>query len=541
MNRLDHFAEPFPPTGTVTSEGVLNQLGRPHMGPIEVLVRETVQNCWDAKLPGADQVRVSFEFIELSHSARELVSETLFASLPPDETSSDLRRVHRLLLISDRGTTGLGGVLRANEDGEDQPRDFVDFLRNVGQPPDHEYGGGTYGFGKVALYLASQLRSIIVHTRCQHAGTLQSRFMAARLGGQYRQRGHRYTGRHWWGRFGPDGVIDPVLGPDADWLAEELGFPGFANGELGTTLAIVEPALGTLDDRHLMEVIAEAVAWNFWPKMVSLGGALPVMQFSVKAADGVIPIPFVDSDPVLGAFSTAFRTLKTSSEGEDLVEAAHMRTVKIECQRPVRFLGRLSLRKIPAAVGQEDAVPTTAQLELDGEQPGLRGRIHHTALLRVPELVVKYVPGPESSTPLADYVGVFLADAELDRVFAESEPPTHDDWVPDGLEERQHRTFVRVGLRRIIEAMRDFSGAVQTQTEGASGIALGGLAEKLSGLFPGAPGTGARVQPSGPGPSTGGGQRRPRVQIEGEPVLHWMDDQPVMSVACKVSIPDGFG
>lgn len=53
----------------------------------------------------------------------------------------------RLLVISDRGTSGLDGPVRADLPvGKGEKRNFVDFLRNVGQPPSAEGGGGTFGY-----------------------------------------------------------------------------------------------------------------------------------------------------------------------------------------------------------------------------------------------------------------------------------------------------------------------------------------------------------------------------------------------------------
>src|SRR5690606_26852557 len=70
--------------------------------------------------------------------------------------------VIRVMTVSDRGTTGLGGPTRADS-AVTRNHDFVSFVRNVGEPRDNELGGGTYGFGKGVFYLVSQAGTILVH------------------------------------------------------------------------------------------------------------------------------------------------------------------------------------------------------------------------------------------------------------------------------------------------------------------------------------------------------------------------------------------
>lgn len=58
MIKLDRFSEPYNATGGLAAVGVLNQLGRPDIEPLEVLVREAVQNCWDAKRDDVNRIQV---------------------------------------------------------------------------------------------------------------------------------------------------------------------------------------------------------------------------------------------------------------------------------------------------------------------------------------------------------------------------------------------------------------------------------------------------------------------------------------------------
>ena len=49
MKKLDMQAEEYVATGNIASEGMRNQLGRPRLDRLSLLVRESAQNAWDAK------------------------------------------------------------------------------------------------------------------------------------------------------------------------------------------------------------------------------------------------------------------------------------------------------------------------------------------------------------------------------------------------------------------------------------------------------------------------------------------------------------
>lgn len=61
MKALELQSERYSASGNVASAGVLNQLGRPTLDPLMVLVREAVQNSWDAAAADGGGVRVGFE------------------------------------------------------------------------------------------------------------------------------------------------------------------------------------------------------------------------------------------------------------------------------------------------------------------------------------------------------------------------------------------------------------------------------------------------------------------------------------------------
>lgn len=467
---LDHYAEPFSPTGSLSSEGVKQQLGRPRKDPLEILVREALQNCWDAKRTNSSQVNVTLDL----HPFQGSEIAPLFASDIPESGERLILQARRVLVIADTGTSGLGGVLRADQSEADGHQDFVDFLRNIGQPPDTDFGGGTYGYGKVSLFGASSCSTLATYTSCRYRGSAQRRFMMARLGQQFEVQGKRYTGRHWWGSLATDGVIDPVLDDAADRLGEKFGLRVFEEGELGTSIAIIDPDFGDLGDIEAMALIAEAVAWNFWPKTVDLGSG-PPMTVTVRHRGGKIPIPDGSTNGRLRAFEDAFRCLKGFRNGtED--QDPFKTLVPIECLRPTTHLGMLCLVKTPVLQNTESGGERSAT--------NLGQRLHHTCLLRAPELVVKYLEGPPSSSPHTDYAGVFLVPPELDRIFASAEPPTHDDWVPEGLKNPHHRTFVRLVDRRIRASMKHFVEPRPLDSPAEDGYALGEISSILGRLLP---------------------------------------------------------
>ncbi len=84
-----------------------------------------------------------------------------------------------------------------------------------------------------------------------------------------------------------------------------------------------------------------------------------------------------------------------------------------------------------------------------------------------------------------------MTDPQVDDVFAESEPPTHDDWVSVGLE-KPGRTYVNVAYTRIREAVERLFSIGQFAGSGSEVVSLGALSHRLGSLLEPSEGTGAR-------------------------------------------------
>src|SRR5688500_16386958 len=78
MKPLDIQAEKYQPTGGISADGVRNQLGRPRIDRLTLLVREAVQNSWDARTEDSGPVHFSLSGFSVSPQGRRFLVETVF-------------------------------------------------------------------------------------------------------------------------------------------------------------------------------------------------------------------------------------------------------------------------------------------------------------------------------------------------------------------------------------------------------------------------------------------------------------------------------
>lgn len=559
---LDLQSELFSATGGTAAEGVSNQLGRPRADRFTLLIREAVQNSWDARIASAGGVAFHVDGHLLDRSARQALATQVFADVP---ASVDIRP--RLLAdcdlpviaISDFGTKGLSGPTRGNivpQPGEST--NFVDFMRYIGRSPNRAYAGGTYGFGKAAYFLASSLKTICVHTRFRNGHGIKSRFMAAALGPQFETdgaNGCRFTGRHWWGRLKQDKVVDPVVGDEADALALLLGCVQRGQDALGTTVYVLAPDFDCCDPQQILNQMGRAIMDYFWPKLIDGPGQSPTMSFSVRWQGNELPLPKIQEEPefVLLARAFAAASAKKPSDGAVLEPIAS--------QRPKKLLGHLALIRQPAAImGSPPAVGERDNEGINLYHRMLRRPLHQIAVMRAPNFVVKYVEGPLVPYELAEYAGVFRVDADADAAFARAEPPTHDDWVPDLLLDASEKTYVRVAMRRVKNAVEAFAAPHAIEASGAEPHSVASFSRLLGGLVPsltsedtGAAGTNTLNARNGTGSEDHGGNGKgrrsgtgrkgaatPQISFVGEPTIELIDGIPSMVARFETSHPSGI-
>ncbi|MFD3939041.1 hypothetical protein ACFWSF_13220 [Streptomyces sp. NPDC058611] len=528
-------SEPYGPGGGGAAEGALRNLDATELDPLTLLVRESAQNSWDARTgDGPVDYRVELRTLGPSEAPvwRDLLSEDVPRADHLRLRSSLARSVLRILTVTDTGTRGLGGPTRADvaKPGES---DFVSFVRKIGSSSDTNGRGGTYGFGKAVFHLLSASHTVLVHTRCQIGDRLETRLIGWAVHESYTTdasgASKTYTGRHYWGK--PTGeYVEPLVGDEADEVARRLGLRSFPDGGTGTTVAVVDPVLGERGDDEAMRWISEAMVWNLWPKMLPEGGDAP-MRFSVLHEGRAVPMPRPSETPHLRPFVWAYDDMR------HLIEHKSMR----------RELGRLGMRKFLAPAGP---VPAAAR------EVGLGERLHHTCLMRPVDLVVKYLEGPPFYEEHGGYAAVFRADPAMDRVFAATEPATHDDWLVDKLQNVDEHRLAKHALRKISDAMKEASGPTSVVHEAGEGVSLAGMSQLLAGLMVGTAGEGAAaVFPTaggtsgrsgrasgtvGAGPTPAGQpgrlRGRQRVVYLGDPVHDVLDGQAV--IVQRFTLPD---
>ena len=164
----------------------------------------------------------------------------------------------------------------------------------------------------------------------------------------------------------------------------------------------------------------------------------------------------------------------------------------------------------------------TPRRPIVGEDSLFPSASHHIALMRPIELVVKYMEGAALPDERLEWAAVFVAshDEEVERAFADSEPPAHDDWIPANFPRGRAKSLVNIALKRLreIAAGIGVKGTAQPGSLG-KGPPLARVAGRLGAALEGVGGDGA-----GRRRGTGHGRRtRPRRATTSRPLFQRLE------------------
>lgn len=505
-----------------------------HLGLSTLLVRESVQNSWDARDDSRDGAPVLFEINgwdlhtdELDH-LRSLLPVKRLEGFERKSKAADMRgllhpnSVHsgdsvKVLVISDRNTVGLCGPSRSGQqwdpvrEGIPLPRGqqrFANFVRNMGRATSDTGSGdgGAYGVGKSALWMMSDCGTILIHSRTtDEHGEPVERFIGSVHGEHFFSDKHEFTGRHFIGRKGNEGVIEPLVGAQAAAAARGLPLPDYefeGRATDGTSIVIIAPRL-QFEWRTEMERIRDAVRWHVWPKRVpeargpSLG---PDMEIRLGWNNNPVDLPMPLADPEIRPYAKALldcaRQRKETEPGRD-TEAI--------CLRPLKVLGTVKFRRggikddnafhlTLTETAIRGAAPAGLEPEMIDAEPavGFAAPWGQIALIRrEPLLLVRYEPigGPDDA---ATEVGVFLSsdDPDVERALTKAEPAAHDDWIYQIVPKENNNDYRRTFARRTLEEIKKAKKALLESYRSSGTGDLGGGEQEVSrviseGLFGG--------------------------------------------------------
>lgn len=510
LSQLDWVPKRFGP-GDTDGAGARRQLGQPTMDLQTLLVREMAQNSWDARLGCGNVPLFELRIESLGPSEISILRDHVFAggsspSLGLNEALSG--GTLRALTVLDRRTKGLGGPTRNDVSPTvGSVTDYIDFVLNVGAPPDNANGGGTYGFGKTAAYVASRCSTIVIWSRSRKAdGQFDERFIASAMGESFTIDGYRYTGRQWWGRevgsSQAGGIIEPVVGIEARLLGEAIFSRSFEANETGTSIMIIDPK-PAISEEGDCRIFASAIARNLWPKLGTDQDLSRQMEIHLFDAGVEVPILSASEEQVVRVKRQCLDAIRSVQAGEEL-EPSNVRLISIEYGKGHRTLGHLALQRMPIVVEGRDSE-----------------WLQHVTLMRnAVEIRVSEFPGKPIHLPdeLMQWTGVFKPVEGLDFEFAEAEPPTHDSWNYQSIQDASRKSHVKTALRKVEQLAKGFIHPVEAPVQGGTSLSVGGLSAELGGLIVGSGGARATARTGRHRVSRGGGGVRgqsPRVVVVG--------------------------
>lgn len=498
--------------GAVSGQGLGRLMGATKLTVVELLVRETIQNTWDARLEGRRPEYGAFVRFIPEPRARTL-REEVFRDLPPTSPLEEsLRRANFATLeVYDRETTGLDGPLDPRSDAVDHTSNFVKLVFTIGSTKQAGSGsGGTYGFGKTAAFTAGASRSVVYWTVCRNPeGELEHRLIGVCHGDDYSDGGHRYTGVHWWGRMNGGSGLSPIVGEEAKALGEKLFSRRFQEGETGTSIMVIDPLVakeasdesddpeehherrfegaGRVQNRaDLMELrrqVAAAAAKFAWPKLTPLPETgQPPMKFHIGGDDDPDP-DVIAGAPDFEAYKHTLNALRehqrkdAAAESQTTIPTADGQLLNIVCY-PIRRRGEGRLLHIGdlAVARQHRLIDPGA--DHDALATNALCNMRHDA-----ELVVEYLERQEIDADAWSWYAVFKPRAEFDAHFADAEPPAHDSWTAGHATDQEASITVQRAQRSVDQKLKEFLRR-RRSTPKVAGQSTLRVAEALRGFVP---------------------------------------------------------
>ena len=199
---------------TVQASTVLKVLGKSSLFILDILIRESVQNSLDAVSENCRDYIKCFFHINKSKDHNELINRISF--LQQDKNTDHLyaRLINRIrqndpvmLVLSDKGTTGLSGPVRRNESSWSNykgRRNFENLVYQLGLNHGASGAGGSYGFGKSIYYHLSTSGLVMFYSKSNEG----ERLIFSMISSEENKSSTQATGIAWWGNIYKDKGVE---------------------------------------------------------------------------------------------------------------------------------------------------------------------------------------------------------------------------------------------------------------------------------------------------------------------------------------------
>lgn len=241
--------------GRMTQSGssLLRLIQNNDMPLLDLLVRESVQNCLDAHRDSVDAVHVDFlsgyfesdAFLQHLDGVRDAM-ETRF----PEKR-------YRFLAIRDSNTTGLTGPLHYKDVVDQDYGNLLKLIYEISKPQQNEGAGGSWGLGKT-VYFRIGIGMVMYYSRIQEDGIFKSRLAVSMVEDETKEESiipklnaMAKRGIAWWGENVP-GKGDNDTQPLQDErtisrILKAFSIEPYEDEETGTTIVIPY-----IDDQKLL-------------------------------------------------------------------------------------------------------------------------------------------------------------------------------------------------------------------------------------------------------------------------------------------------
>lgn len=441
--------------------------------PAESIVREVLQNTWDARIDGK-KLKLTFDFATLDEKTRNCwkdvhrldeVNNTKRRSQVKNGLIIQIEPPESLLIIADNGARGLTGphTLDKCSDDLNEGERYAGFVLKIGNADNKESGRlGSYGYGKLALYHLSLNNRITVFSRPEDGEPL---LVTCCRGKPFAG----FTGNIFWGQTEQDAT--PVTGYEAVNTATKLGIARhLPEGTNGTVFAIWDPqtkglasssseedfandANGTEPEENSLvptqippdiiaaiESLRAAVDWYWWPitgnPTDENDGRRPLtVEFchNGQKQPRTSEFPALISEFMRAAYGDAkqYDTMKKRRGGASDFAYGQLRTVNpFQNRTLVELVDNLPkyhkltapdrIRNLP----REKPVAVCAMTTANAKHP-------------FPEMVCYYSSKDLRRHDNAQFVSVFFPKEEYAGYFRDAEPPEHNKFEIGSLNQKR--------------------------------------------------------------------------------------------------------